>query len=337
MDVLKRNISRFWIITSFSLFLHLAVLPVHAQFSGGGDITRTLPSTSVSPLASEAPVPWGVDAGTIPGVIVGDVMQSPGFLQEKITLPSGESFFFQSMGSSDFSMESFSRFENGGSNDPSGNVVFNQTISDPAFGLNELTVMDGFRQPISIHSDITEKNVASLTEGFNQMDMHFQQIPFVDTATGKVLIRRDIAVWITSFDGVHSDDLDRAESQEELFTLGAGDLSHDVVTSGAGEITYWGDLEVVTIVDPATNQLLNFSRCSDFGDASDRLEDRFFSDNGTRGGCSSGTGSTAVSRPSIPSHDLNDFQLTPINWDRWGGAGFDSMSSGTSTTFPSSP
>lgn len=334
MDILRGIISRVWIVSSFFLSLHLLVLPAHAQFGGGGGISRSLPAASVTPLASDAPVAWGVDPATVSGVIVEDVMQSPGFLQEKVTLPSGESFFFQSMGSSDFSMQSFSKFGNGSINDPSGNVVFNQVIVDPAFGLKERTVMDSFRQPISIHSDITERKVATLRNGLNQMDMHFSQTPFLDTATGKVHIRQDIGVWITGFDGVHLDDLGRAEDQEERFQLLSGDLRHDVVKSGGGEITYWGDLEVVTIRDAVTNELLNFSRCSDFGDASGDLEDRFFDDNGTRGGCSSGTGSTARSRPGIPTHDFDEFQLTPINWDRWGGAGFDSLSSGISTVFP---
>ncbi len=348
--MIKNRLSRWPRFPGFSvglIFLFFFILPVilvfhspaRAQFgggggggSGGGNISRTLPSTSVTPLAPEAPAPWGTDPATVSGLIVEDIMTSPGFLQQKVTTGSGDTFFYQSFSASDFSMESYSKFGNSSTNDPSGNLVFNQVISDPAFGMSEKTTMNGFRQPISIHSDITEKNVSGLTDGLNQMDMHFSQIPFLDTSTSKVAIRQDIGVWMTSFTGVMPNDI----TQSETFTLSPGDLSHEVAASipsgggSSGTIDWWNDLEAVKIIDPANNQLLNFSRCNDFGDPTGRMG--FNNNQGTRGGCS-GSGSSST-RPAIPSHEGDDFQLTPINWDRWGGSGTDSFSSGLSTNFP---
>lgn len=329
----------------FSALFLIFPSSVKAQFGGGGggSISRTLPSATVTPLASDAPAPWGTDPATVSGLIVEEVMQSPGFLQEKVTNGSGESFFLQSMTSSDFSMESYAKFVNGSTNDPEGNVIFKQEISDPAFGLHETTKMDSFRQPISIHSDITERKVAALTGGLNQMDMHFSQVPFFDSSAGKVLVRQDIGIWMTSFAGIMPLDITRSEN----FTLSAGDLLHEVATSipsgggggfgggGAsnGTIDWWNDLEAVKIIDPSNNQLLNFSRCNDFGDPSGRNSLSFNSNQGSRGGCFGG-GASSSTRPSIPTHDGDNFQLTPINWERWGGNGSDSFSSGLSTNFP---
>ncbi len=47
-----------------------------------------------------------------------------------------------------------------------------------------------------------------------------------DFFQGKVNIRQDIGVWVTSFDGVHADDLERAEDDEELFIGPRGSFSH---------------------------------------------------------------------------------------------------------------
>ncbi len=319
-----------FLIVFFLLFSLLFIFPysVQAQFgggSGGGNISRTLPSSSVTPLASDAPAPWGIDPATVSGLIVEDVIESPGFLQQKVTDGNGDSFFHQLMSASDFTLESYVDIG-------TGDIIFRQEITDPAFGLNETTMIDSFRQPISIHSDITEKNVAPLTNGLNQMDMHFSQVPFFDTASSKVLTRQDIGMWMTSFTGVMPNDI----TDSEFFTLSPGDLSHDVATSiplgggNNGNIDWWNDLEAVKIIDPSNNQLLNFSRCNDFGDPSARMG--FNSDQGSRGGCS-GSGSGG-DRPSIPTHDSDAFQLTPINWERWGGSGSDSFSSGISTNFP---
>lgn len=328
------------LVFSSLLFLFFSSL-AEAQFGGGGgdggDISRTLPASTVNPFASDAPAPWGVDPASVSGITVEEVMQSPGFLQEKVTTDSGDTFFFQSFTSSDFTMSSYARFGSGSSNDPEGNLIFSQEITDPAFGLNEKTVMDSFRQPISIHSDITEKNVAGLTNGLNQMDMHFSQVPFFDSAQGKVLVRQDIGIWMTSFSGLNADDITESQS----FTLGAGDLTHTVATnipsdggdgeSSNGTIDWWNDLVAVKIIDPSNNQMLNFSRCNDFGDPTGRMD--FNNDQGSQGGCS-GPAESRRERPFIPSHSNDDFQLTPINWDRWGGDGSDSFSSGISTNFP---
>lgn len=328
-------------IAFFSFLFLFFSSTAEAQFGGGGgaggNISRTLPSSTVAPLTSEAPAPWGVDPASVAGITVDEVMQSPGFLQEKVTTDTGDTFFFQSFSSSDFTMSSYSKFGSATPNDPEGNLIFSQEITDPAFDLNEKTVMDGFRQPISIHSDITEKNVAALTNGLNQMDMHFRQVPFFDSAQGKVLVRQDIGIWMTSFSGLMSDDITESES----FTLGSGDLSHTVATSipsdgggstsSNGTIDWWNDLEAVKIIDPSNNQLLNFSRCNDFGDPTGRMG--FNSDQGSNGGCSDGSAASSE-RPSISTHSGDDFQLTPINWERWGGSGSDSFSSGISTSFP---
>jgi hypothetical protein len=100
---------------------------------------------------------------------------------------------------------------------------------------------------------------------------------------------------------------------------------------GSSGIDFWNDLTAVKIIDAATRQLVTFSRCNDFGD-SGRLDP--INDLGSRGGCNA-TGSTSSSRPAIPNHDADSFQLTPINWDRWGGAGSGKIdSSGFSTVFP---
>ncbi len=334
----------------FAVVAIVSVSPAYAQFGGGGgggggNITRTLPAATVTPLASDAPAPWGTDPATVSGLVVEDVMQSPGFTQGKVTNSSGESFFFQSMSSSDFTMESYTKFGSGSTNDPEGNLIFSQEITDPAFGLTEKTVIDSFRQPVSIHSDITERKVAQLTNGLNQMDMHFRQVPFFDSASGKVLVRQDIGVWMTSFAGVMPLDI----TQSQNFTLSPGDLSHDVAVSipagggggggfgggspSNGTIDWWNDLEAVKIVDPVNNQLLNFSRCNDFNDPADRGNFNFNSDRGTRDGCSGGGAASSV-RSLIPVHDDDNFQLTPINWERWGGSGSDSFSSGLSTNFP---
>ncbi len=319
--------------------------PAQAQFGGGGggggDILRSLPSDTVTPLDSDAPAPWGTDPDTMSGFIIEEKVESPGFLQEKVTDSEGKVFFFQRFSTSDFTMASYVKFGDGLTNDPEGNLIFNQEISDPAFGLNEKTVMDSFKQPISIHSDITERNVSTIAAGLNQMDMHFRQVPFLDTASGKVLVRQDVGVWMTSFSGVGNNDL----TQSENFTLSSGDLCHTIEAcaadsggggfgfgggGGGGGVNWWNDLEAVKIIDPSNNQLLNFSRCNDFGDPTGRLS--FNNNQGSRDGCSGSGGGS--SRPTILAHDSDSFQLTPINWERWGGNGSDSFSSGLNTNFP---
>lgn len=334
-----RRSTRCLIVISICSVCLLFSSPVQAQFGGGGgDISRTLPLETVDPLdplSSGAPAPWGTDPDTVSGLTVSEKVESPGFLQEKVTDSEGNVFFFQRFSTSDFSMASFTKFRGGLTNDPEGNLVFNQEISDPAFGLTEKTVMDGFKQPISIHSDIVERNVATISGGLNQMDMHFRQVPFFDSASRKVLVRQDIGVWMTSFSGVSNNDI----TQSQNFTLNSGQLSHEIATEAsggggggsAGDVNWWNDLEAVKIIDPANNQLLNFSRCNDFGDPTGRFT--FFSNQGSRDGCS-GSGSGGSPRPTILAHESDSFQLTPINWERWGDNGSDSFSSGLNTNFP---
>lgn len=319
-----------------------------------------LPPASVQPLPSDAPAPWGIDPATLPGVKVQDTIKGNGFLQETITLQNGNSFFFQDINTADFSSQSYVKNTTGSSNDPEGNLIFNQVIKDPAWGLTDHTKINGFKQPIQLHFDIVESKVAQLTSGFNQMDMHFRQLPFLDTATGKIRNRQDIGVWITGFAGVL-----RAEiTTDHRFVPTESTMSHVIArsigsfTSGGGgsgsddgvrrgSIDWWNDLEVVKITDAATNQIVTFSKCNDFTDPGGRDNFEFINDRGSRGGCSGGTGQpqrqslSNTFRPPIPGHDSDGFQLTPLNWDRWGGGGSMSLGSGGQdgrgglTTFPS--
>ncbi|MCG3116351.1 MAG: hypothetical protein LLH30_11785 [Candidatus Manganitrophus sp. SA1] len=298
----------------------------------------------MTPLPSDAPAPWGTDPATIPGATISDTIRGNGFLQETVSLQNGNSFFFQNITTTDFSVASYVKRTEGSNNDPTGNIIFNQVLKDPAWGLTDHSFINGFKQPIQLHFDIVESKVAALSGGFNQMDMFFRQQPFLDTATGRVRVRQDVGVWITGFNGVHGDDV----TQDEDFTLGAGDLSHVIARSigsggnddggrggddGDGPIDFWNDLTVVKVVDPVTNQIVSFSRCNDFGDPSGRLEGEFRDDAGRRGGCNA-TRSSGSGRPPIPNHDSDSFQLTPIWWDRWGGPGSGQLRSGINTQFP---
>lgn len=341
----SRNVNR--ILPTLSLVaLFILSAPVHA-FHGGGSQTPPgpLPPATVVPLPSDAPAPWGTDPATLPGATISDTIRGNGFLQETVSLQNGSSFFFQSIATPDFSVDSYVKRTDGPNNDPTGNLIFNQVLKDPAWGLTDHTLLNGFKQPIQLHFDIVESKVAKLTNGFNQMDMHFRQIPFIDAAAGKVQVRQDIGVWITGFRGIMPDDI----TQSQSFTLAKGNLSHQIVKSipsggssgggffsggggSNGTIDFWNDLTVVKVVDPVTNQLVSFSRCNDFGDPMGRINN-FNSDRGSRGGCS-GSGSTSSARPSIPEHDLDSFQLTPIWWDRWGGSGSGKLESGIDTAFP---
>lgn len=335
--------------------LLLLSTPAWAQFgSGGGGGTTNqpprpgpLPQATVTPLPSDAPAPWGIDPATLPGAKISDTIKGNGFVQETVDLQNGSSFFFQSISSTDFSVDSYVKRTTGINNDPSGNLIFNQVLKDPAWGLTDHSFMNGFKQPIQLHFDIVESKVAKLAStNFNQMDMFFRQQPFLDTATGKIRVRQDIGVWITGFDGLGGNDI----TQNEGFTPSASQLSHVIATSvsggggggggfggrggsGGGGIDFWNDLTVVKVFDPATRQLLSFSKCNDFGDPGGRLDRNFRNDAGSRGGCNAAS-STSTSRPVIPTHDLDSFQLTPVWWDRWGGSGSGQLSSGNSSDFP---
>lgn len=298
------------------------------------------PPQRVQPLPSDTPAPWGIDPSTLPNVQVQDTIQGNGFLQETIAFPDGGSFFYQRITTSELSVESYVRRGNGLVNDPEGNLIFDQHLNVPEAGLTDHTFINGFKQPIQIHFDLVESKVAQLTDGLNQIDMHFRRIPFIDAATGKMRIRQDIAVWTTSFTGIMPEDW----AGFETFMVRQQDLLHETVRTtdrvasrfnAPGTIDFWGDLEMVKITDAATGQLVDFSRCSDFGDPTQRLEGRqgrFQNSAGTRGGCSGGGGSPAIVRPAIPNHDSDDFQLTPTDWERWSGA--PPFSSGILTTFP---
>lgn len=334
--------------------LLLLSTPAWAQFGSGGGGGSTnqpprpgpLPQATVTPLPSDAPAPWGIDPATLPGAKISDTIKGNGFVQETVDLQNGSSFFFQSISSTDFSVDSYVKRTTGINNDPSGNLIFNQVLKDPAWGLTDHSFMNGFKQPIQLHFDIVESKVAKLAStNFNQMDMFFRQQPFLDTATGKIRVRQDIGVWITGFDGLGGNDI----TQNEGFTPSASQLSHVIATSvsgggggggfggrggsGGGGIDFWNDLTVVKVFDPATRQLLSFSKCNDFGDPGGRLDRNFRNDAGSRGGCNAAS-STSSSRPAIPTHDLDSFQLTPVWWDRWGGSGSGQLSSGNSSDFP---
>lgn len=297
-----------------------------------------LPPASVQPLPSDAPAPWGTDPATLPGVKVQDTIKGNGFLQETVTLQNGNSFFFQDINTADFSSQSYVKNTTGLSNDPEGNLIFNQVIKDPAWGLTDQTQINGFKQPIQLHFDIVESKVAQLTSGFNQMDMHFRQLPFLDAATGRVRNRQDIAVWITGFSGVLPPDITTDHRFVPTEPTMSRVLARSIGSFGGGDdglrrgaIDWWNDLEVVKITDAATRQLVTFSKCNDFAAPGGREELRFINDLGSRGGCSGGTGQPPTStspRPPIPAHDLDSFQLTPLNWDRWGGGGSMSLGSG---------
>lgn len=344
-------------LLSLSSLLLISVLPppALAQFGGGGggggggsqpSFPSPLPPATVQALPSDAPAPWGTDPATLPGVKIGDSIKGTGFLQETVTLQSGSSFFFQDINTSDFSSQSYVKNTAGIVNNPDGNLIFNQTIKDPAWGLTDHTFMNGFKQPIQMKFDIVESKVAALTGGFNEMDIHFRQIPFLDTATGKIQIKQDIGVWITSFAGLRPNDVTQTETFDpkgDVHTIatsvpsggssGGGGIGGGFGGGGVsnGGIDFWSDTTAVKIIDAATRQLVTFSRCNDFGDPG-RLQPR--NDLGSRGGCNA-SGSTSSSRPPIPNHDADSFQLTPIDWDRWGGAGSGQINaSGFSTVFP---
>lgn len=339
------------ILSVLSLILLLFSMPVWAQFGGGGGRgdgggsqpppPGPLPPATVTPLPSDAPAPWGTDPATISGATISDTIRGNGFLQETVALQNGSSFFFQSISTTDFSLDSYVKRTEGANNDPTGNIIFNQVLKDPAWGLTDHSFINGFKQPIQLHFDIVESKVAALSGGFNQMDMHFRQQPFLDTAAGRVRIRQDIGVWITGFSGIGGFDI----TESEDFTPSASQLSHVIARSipsgggggrrgdGGGPIDFWNDLTVVKIADPVTNQLVTFSKCNDFGDPAGRLEGEFRQDAGRRGGCNA-TRSTSSGRPSIPNHDIDSFQLTPVWWDRWGGVGSGELNSGSSSNFP---
>lgn len=356
----SKRVNRIFPTLSAAALLILLSTPVWAQFGGGGGggggggsqppQPGPLPQATVTPLPSDAPAPWGINPATIPGATISDTITGNGFLQETVSLQNGNSFFFQSISTPDFSVDSYVKRTEGSNNDPTGNIIFNQTLKDPAWGLTDHSFINGFKQPIQLHFDIVESKVAALTGGFNQMDMFFRQQPFLDTATGRVRVRQDIGVWMTSFNGIMPTDI----TESENFTLRASDLSHVIARSipsggggggggggfggsrdggSSGSIDFWNDLTVVKVVDPVTNQIVSFSRCNDFGDPTGRLEGEFRRDAGRRGGCNA-TRSTGSGRPPIPNHDSDSFQLTPIWWDRWGGPGSGQLRSGINTNFP---
>lgn len=341
---------------SFTALLIVYSTPVWAQFGGGGGgggggsqppQPGPLPQATVTPLPSDAPAPWGTDPATIPGATISDTITGNGFLQETVSLQNGNSFFFQNITTTDFSVASYVKRTEGANNDPTGNIIFNQVLKDPAWGLTDHSFINGFKQPIQLHFDIVESKVAALSGGFNQMDMFFRQQPFLDTATGRVRVRQDIGVWITGFNGFQGDDV----TQNEDFTPSASQLSHVILRTlpsggggggggfggrdggSGGPIDFWNDLTVVKVIDPVTNQIVSFSKCNDFGDPTGRLEGEFREDAGRRGGCNAAR-STGSGRPVIPNHDSDSFQLTPIWWDRWGGVGSGQLRSGNSSDFP---
>lgn len=338
---------------SFTALLIVYSTPVWAQFGGGGGFggggqsppPGPLPPATVTPLPSDAPAPWGTDPATIPGATISDTITGNGFLQETVSLQNGNSFFFQNITTTDFSVASYVKRTEGANNDPTGNIIFNQVLKDPAWGLTDHSFINGFKQPIQLHFDIVESKVAALTGGFNQMDMHFRQIPFLDTSVGRVRVRQDIGVWITGINGIMPRDI----TQRQSFTLAESDLSHQIARSipsggggtrsgsrddqSSGSIDFWNDLTVVKVIDPVNNQIVSFSKCNDFGDPSGRIDRSFFNNQGTRGGCSA-SGSTSSARPPIPNHDSDSFQSTPVWWDRWGGSGEGQLSSGINTVFP---
>lgn len=337
---LLSSLGRFF--STFSVFvLVLISTPVWAQ-TRGQTPPGPLPQATVTPLLSDAPAPWGIDPAALAGARISDTIKGNGFIQETVDLQNGSSFFFQSISSTDFSVDSYVKRTTGANNDPTGNVIFNQVLKDPAWGLTDHSFINGFKQPIQLHFDIVESKVATLGgTAFNQMDMFFRQQPFLDTATGQVRIRQDIGVWVTSFKGLGPFDV----TENHSWAPTTREISHVLATSipgtrsgdggGRGPIDFWNDLTVVKIKDPVTNQLVSFSKCNDFGDPSGRGDDfEFASDRGSRGGCSA-SGSTSSARPAIPNHDLDSFQLTPIWWDRWGGAGNGVLSSGMNLKFPS--
>ncbi|NKE73789.1 hypothetical protein [Candidatus Manganitrophus noduliformans] len=328
--------------------LLLLSTPVWAQRSGSTSQTPPgpLPQATITPLPSDAPAPWGTDPATIPGATISDTIRGNGFLQETVSLQNGSRFFFQSISTTDFSVDSYVKRAEGSNNDPTGNIIFNQTLKDPAWGLTDHSFINGFKQPIQLHFNIVESKVAALGgTGFNQLDMFFRQQPFLDTATGKVRIRQDVGVWITGFRGLQSHDV---SEESHNFVPRESILSHVIAKTiptggsrdggedgGRGPINFWNDLTVVKNIDPVTNQIVNFSRCNDFGDPSGRGDDfEFANDRRSRGGCNA-SASTSTARPGIPNHDSEGFQLTPVWWDRWGGAGSGSLNtSGFNTVFP---
>ena len=329
-----------------------------------------LPPASVTALPFDGPAPWGTNPSAIPGATISGAITGNGFVQEIVTLPSGGgSFWYQSISAPDgtFLSESYVKKVNAfqncppgvkvpglcpngdptGSPSPTGNVIFNVLVKDPATGMTGHAWMNGFNQPISLHSDVVDLKAqgAVNVSGFNEMDMHFSQIPFKDT-NGQILVRQDVGVWITSLAGAQG--LDVTENQR--FIPGPGNLLRHAVTAadlvrrrgsddgGRGPIDFWNDIELVKIVNPTTQQIVTYSKCDDFGDPTGRLEEFFRNQAGSRGGCSGGgsviispkgdDGGQGIPRPAIPGHSADNFQLTPIDWSRWGAGGAMALNSG---------
>lgn len=361
-----------------------------AQFGGGGGgggggpqprFPTPVPPRSVTALPFEGPAPWGTNPATIPGATISGAITGNGFVQEIVTLPgTAGAFWYQRIESTDgtFLSESYVKKDNAfencqpgslftpqscpnglvdttGSPNPTGNAIFNVVVKDPTNGMTNRAWMNGFSQPINLHSDVVDVKAAGAANvnGFNEMDMHFSQTPFRD-AGGVVSVRQDIAVFITSLAGVQPTDV----TQSEGFIPGTGNMLRRPATAadigsgggggggfgggrggGGGPIDFWSDLTVVKIVNPTTQQIVTFSRCNDFGDPG-RLEGNFRQNLGSRGGCTGG--GSGGGRPAIPDHSSDSFQLTPINWERWGGGGAASLNSGGPggsggvTTFPGS-
>lgn len=333
-----------------------------ASFASAGNDNNTgpqlpppgpLPPASVQPLPSDAPAPWGTDPATLPGAKTADTIKGNGFLQETITLQNGNSFFFQSIATADFSVDSYVKRTEGISNDPTGNIIFNQNMKDPAWGLTDHTFINGFKQPIQMHFDIVESKVAKLTSGFNQMDMHFRQISFLDAATGRIRNRQDIGLWMTGFAGIQREEITTDQRwtprEENLFNrIATATDTAPAKESNRGAIDFWSDLQVVKITDAATNQLVTFSKCNDFRDPTARFDEHIRNNAGSRNGCTGGTGPVPTLsednevpgntfRPTIPGHDLDSFQLTPLNWDRWRGGGGMKITSGGEGGFGTPP
>lgn len=357
---------------------------------GGGRqpaFPTALPPTTVTALPFDGPAPWGTNPSTIPGATVSGAITGTGFVQEIVTLPgTGGSFWYQRIEAPDgtFLSESYVKKENAfkncsppqtpanpippflcpgpgqfdttGSVNPTGNVIFNVVVKDPANGMTNRAWLNGFTQPISIHSDVVDSQAqgAANVSGFNEMNMHFSQVPYKD-ASGTVLVRQDIGVWITGLAGVQPTDVTRDEGFVPNPTLrgpvtastpsngggGGGRGGFGGGGGGGGGIDFWNDLTVVKIINPVSQQIVTYSKCNDYGDPTGRLDQFFRNDLGSRGGCQA-AGSSSSGRPAIPDHSSDSFQLTPIDYSRSGFGGAVDLASGGPggsgglTTFPGS-
>ena len=318
--------------------LSILVLPALALAAG------PLPPAHVTPLPWQGPAgttSWSTDPATIAGVTISGKIQGNGFVQEDVALPDGTNYYYQQIQQSDFLSETYVKKLNSFANpthglvSANGNAMFYSEVKDPYWGFDEKVWTNGFNQPVNIHADQNEalSNVPNVAP---QLAYHFRQIPYVDTATNQVMLKQDIGVYQTGYANLLSTDITKIlkRTASHDFSPAYTNMLNRIATTAdtIGGLDFWSDMTVTKIINPVTQQIVSYSKCNDF-DLIGRRGIAFSYDGGTRGGCSaSGSTSGSTQRPAIENFASDDYQQTPINWDRWGAGGGGSgllMSGGT--------